>query len=45
MNLQSISDIGTKRKDNQDNYWCAIANVDGSDCGVVCVCDGYGRFE
>lgn len=45
MNLQSISDIGTKRKDNQDNYWCAIANVDGSDCGVVCVCDGMGGLN
>ena len=45
MNLQSISDIGARRKDNQDNYWSAIAKVDGSDCGVVCVCDGMGGLN
>lgn len=45
MNLQSISDIGVKRKDNQDNYWCAVAKVDGSDCGIVCVCDGMGGLN
>ena len=45
MNLQAVSDIGVKRKDNQDNYWAAISKVDGSDCGVICVCDGMGGLN
>lgn len=45
MNLRCISDIGARRKDNQDNYWGAIANVDGSNCGIVCVCDGMGGLN
>lgn len=45
MNLQCVSDIGTKRKDNQDNYWGAIAKVNGSDCGILCVCDGMGGLN
>lgn len=45
MNLQSVSDIGVKRKDNQDNYWAAITKVDGSDCGIICVCDGMGGLN
>lgn len=45
MNLQSISDIGVRRKDNQDNYWGALATVDGSECGIACVCDGMGGLN
>lgn len=45
MNLQCITDIGNSRKDNQDNYWGGIAKVDGSDCGIICVCDGMGGLN
>lgn len=45
MNLHCVTDIGVKRKDNQDNYWGAIAKVNGSDCGIICVCDGMGGLN
>lgn len=43
--LESISDIGCKRKDNQDNYWSSISMVDGVETGLLCVCDGMGGLE
>ena len=43
--LDSISDIGVKRKDNQDNYWSALCTVDGVETGILCVCDGMGGLE
>ena len=39
MKINSLSDIGVKRKDNQDNFWSARLMVDGSEVGVVCICD------
>lgn len=45
MRLSSLSDIGIKRKDNQDNYWSARFTVDGVEGGVVCVCDGMGGLD
>lgn len=42
MNINAVSDIGVSRRENQDNYWSAILDVDGSEVGVVCVCDGMG---
>lgn len=45
MILKSISDIGVKRKDNQDNYWSTIAEVNGETTGFVCVCDGMGGLN
>ena len=45
MKLVSVSDIGVKRKDNQDNYWSALATIDGADAGFLCVCDGMGGLN
>ena len=45
MILSSITDIGVKRKDNQDNYWSARLDVDGKEVGVVCLCDGMGGLD
>lgn len=45
MRLSSLTDIGVKRKDNQDNYWSARLEVDGELCGVVCLCDGMGGLD
>lgn len=42
MTLDSISDIGVKRKENQDNFWSALVKRDNQDEGIVCVCDGMG---
>jgi protein phosphatase len=43
--LDSISDIGVRRKDNQDSYWSALAMVDDTETGILCVCDGMGGLE
>ena len=45
MKLNSISDIGIKRKDNQDNFWSALVTIDDEEAGVVCVCDGMGGLN
>lgn len=45
MLLKSLTDIGIKRKDNQDNYWCARLEVDGEEIGVICLCDGMGGLD
>lgn len=45
MNINSLTDIGTKRTENQDNYWSAILNIDGKEGGVVCLCDGMGGMN
>ena len=44
MKIHSITDI-SKRENNQDNYWCAVLNVNGSQVGVLCVCDGMGGLD
>lgn len=41
----SMSDIGVSRKDNQDNYWSALLEINGKECGVICVCDGMGGLN
>lgn len=45
MKINSITDIGVSRKDNQDNYWSALLSVGGKEVGVLCVCDGMGGLE
>lgn len=45
MILNSISDIGVRRKDNQDNYWSAVLSIDGEDSAILCVCDGMGGLN
>lgn len=45
MKLYTLTDIGIQRKENQDNYWSAILDVDGVETGVVCLCDGMGGLE
>lgn len=45
MKLVSLTDTGVKRKDNQDNYWSARLMINGSESGVVCLCDGMGGLD
>ena len=45
MKLYSLTDIGIKRSDNQDNYWSAILKVNDTEAGVVCLCDGMGGLN
>lgn len=45
MRLSSLTDIGIKRKDNQDNYWSARLDIDGTEAGVICLCDGMGGLD
>lgn len=45
MRINSLTDIGSKRSDNQDNFWSAVLNVNGDEAGVVCLCDGMGGLE
>lgn len=44
MEIYSVTDI-SKREENQDNYWCGILDVEGSEVGVLCVCDGMGGLD
>lgn len=45
MKIKSITDIGVKRKDNQDNYWSALFTIDTVEYGVLCLCDGMGGLK
>lgn len=45
MKINSMSDIGTTRPDNQDNYWNARLSVNGSETSISCVCDGMGGLQ
>ena len=45
MKLISLTDIGVKRRENQDNYWSALLSVDGGEAGVICMCDGMGGLN
>lgn len=45
MKIDSLTDIGVRRKENQDNYWSALLKVDGEDAGVICLCDGMGGLN
>lgn len=45
MKINSRTDIGSTRKENQDNYWSAILNVNGKEVGIACVCDGMGGLS
>lgn len=45
MNLQTLTDRGNARNENQDNFWSVIADVDGVETGVVCLCDGMGGLK
>ena len=45
MDIFSLTDIGVGRKENQDNYWSALLNVDGKERGILCVCDGMGGLK
>lgn len=45
MRIDSLTDIGVKRKENQDNYWSALLTVDGEEAGIICLCDGMGGMN
>lgn len=45
MKLSSLTDIGIKRADNQDNYWSARLSLSGKEVGVICLCDGMGGLD
>lgn len=45
MQLRSLTDKGGSRSENQDNYWAAVAEVDGVEVGAVCLCDGMGGLN
>lgn len=46
MRINSLTDIGSKRKDNQDNYWSAVLRVNETEeAGVICLCDGMGGLH
>lgn len=45
MKLDTVTDIGVRRKENQDNYWGARLLVNGEEVGVLCVCDGMGGLN
>ena len=45
MQLMSITDVGVKRKENQDNYWGAVLLVNEVETGVICLCDGMGGLH
>lgn len=42
MKIAALTDIGSCRQENQDNY-CARQLVDGTGWGLVC--DGHGRGQ
>lgn len=45
MRIKSLTDIGKSRKENQDNYWSALLNINGLEAGFVCLCDGMGGLN
>lgn len=45
MKLTSLTDIGIKRRENQDNYWAARLDIDDEEAGVICLCDGMGGLS
>lgn len=45
MRIDSITDIGVKREDNQDNYWSARLMVEDEEVGIICLCDGMGGLS
>lgn len=45
MLLNSITDIGVKRSDNQDNFWSMRGLYDDKELGVICLCDGMGGLD
>ena len=40
--IRALSDIGTVRKENQDNYYVGRFMLNGEEVSVACVCDGMG---
>ena len=45
MEIYTLTDKGDMRRDNQDNYWSAVLDVNGEEAGVVCLCDGMGGLD
>lgn len=45
MKLNTLTDKGMSRSENQDNYWSAIANVNNAECCIACICDGMGGLN
>lgn len=43
--IASVTDIGVRRKENQDNFWVASAEVGGQEGVFACVCDGMGGLD
>lgn len=42
INIYAHSDIGVTRDTNQDRFWVAKLEIDGTEAAVVCLCDGMG---
>lgn len=45
MKIYGLTDTGVVRSENQDNYWGSRLEVEGSEVGVVCLCDGMGGLK
>lgn len=45
MVIDSSTNIGVKREDNQDSYWCSRLKIGDDEVGVLCICDGMGGLE
>lgn len=45
MKLNIVSDIGVRRKENQDNYWGSRLSINDEELGIICVCDGMGGLS
>lgn len=45
LKIDSLTDIGVKRTENQDNFWSARLLVDGEEAGIICLCDGMGGLS
>lgn len=45
MVLTSLTDIGSTRSSNQDNYWATRLRVNEEEQGIICLCDGMGGLS
>lgn len=45
MRIDAITEIGPKRKDNQDSYWVAKIRENSQDGVIACLCDGMGGLD
>lgn len=45
MKIYSLTDMGKKRKENQDNFWISRLNINGEEACALCLCDGMGGLD